>query len=212
DFSPLILDIRLPGMTVFELAQMIKQRKKPADVPIIFLTAYYNEDQHVLEGYGTGAVDYLVKPVNPAILRSKVAVFAELHRKSRALHAEVDERRRVEEQLRELNETLEQRVVQRTQALQIASAALHETGERYGSLFEGSLVAIFFLDADQHFKAANPATLRLFTRTLEELKTIPFLDLCVPNQHVALSNTFRAAFLRQGFAIDTAVVTTSGER
>src|SRR4026207_2474527 len=130
EFALLILDIRLPGMNGFELAQMIKQRKKTAGVPIIFLTAYYNEDQHVLEGYGTGAVDYLVKPVNPAILRSKVAVFVELHRKSWALIAEVSERRRVEEQLRELNDTLEQRVTERTQALEIASAALHETGAR----------------------------------------------------------------------------------
>ena len=124
EFALLILDIRMPGMTGFELAKMIKERKKTARVPIIFLTAYYNEDQHVLEGYGTGAVDYLHKPVNPDILRSKVAVFAELHRKSRevemanrALLAEVAERRRAEEQLRELNETLEQRVVERTEAL-----------------------------------------------------------------------------------------------
>ena len=144
-------------------------------MPIIFLTAYYNEDQHVLEGYGTGAVDYLHKPVNPAILRSKVAVFADLHRKNRALLAEVTERRRAEEQLRELNETLEQRVTERTQALQITSAALHETGERYRSLFEGSLDAIFFLGIDERFKAANPAALRLFARPIEELETIPFL-------------------------------------
>ena len=85
EFALLILDIRMPGMTGFELAQMIKERKKTARVPIIFLTAYYNEDQHVLEGYGSGAVDYLHKPVNPAILRSKVAVFAELYRKSREI-------------------------------------------------------------------------------------------------------------------------------
>src|SRR5476649_2776662 len=103
EFALLILDIRMPGMTGFELAQMIKERKKTAQVPIIFLTAYYNEDQHVLEGYGTGAVDYLHKPVNPAILRSKVAVFAELYSKNRALLAEVTERRRVEEELCELN-------------------------------------------------------------------------------------------------------------
>ena len=64
-FALLILDIRMPGMTGFELAQVIKQRKKTAQVPIIFLTAYYSEDQHVLEGYGSGAVDYLHKPVNP---------------------------------------------------------------------------------------------------------------------------------------------------
>jgi signal transduction histidine kinase len=107
EFALLILDIRMPGMTGFELAQMIKERKKTAQVPIIFLTAYYSEDQHILEGYGTGAVDYLHKPVNPAILRSKVAVFAELYRKNcewgmvnRALLAEVIERRRVEEELK----------------------------------------------------------------------------------------------------------------
>src|SRR5215470_13948997 len=85
EFALLILDVRLSDMNGFELAQMIKQRKKTAGVPIIFLTAYYNQDQHVLEGYGIGAVDYLHKPVNPAILRSKVAVFAELHRKTREL-------------------------------------------------------------------------------------------------------------------------------
>ena len=124
EFALLILDIRMPGMTGFELAQMIKERKKTARVPIIFLTAYYNEDQHVLEGYGSGAVDYLHKPVNPVVLRSKVAVFAELHRMNRecgmanrALRAEVTGRRRAQEQLRELNETLEHLVTQRTEAL-----------------------------------------------------------------------------------------------
>jgi response regulator RpfG family c-di-GMP phosphodiesterase len=127
EFALLILDIRMPGMTGIELAKMIKDRKKTARVPIIFLTAYYNEDQHVLAGYDTGAVDYLNKPVNPDILRSKVAVFADLHRKTReveeanrALLAEVTERRRAEEQLREMNETLEQRVAERTEALRQA--------------------------------------------------------------------------------------------
>ena len=116
-YALIILDVRMPGMTGFELAQMIKERKKTARVPIIFLTAYYSEDQHVLEAYGAGAVDYLHKPVNAAILRSKVAVFAELYRKNReaiviskALRAEVTERRRADEQLRELNESLENRV------------------------------------------------------------------------------------------------------
>lgn len=114
EFALLILDIRMPGMTGLELAQMIKDRKKTARVPIIFLTAYYNEDQHVLDGYGVGAVDYIHKPVNPAVLRSKVGVFVELHRKSReveaantALISEVTERRRAEEALRQTVEELE---------------------------------------------------------------------------------------------------------
>jgi two-component sensor histidine kinase/CheY-like chemotaxis protein len=123
DFAVLILDVQMPGITGFELAQMIKERKKTSEVPIIFLTAYYNEDQHVVEGYDSGAVDYLLKPINSAILRSKVSVLAELFLKrrqledaNRALSAEVAERRLVQQQLSELNETLEQRVLNRTEA------------------------------------------------------------------------------------------------
>jgi PAS domain S-box-containing protein len=131
DFALLILDIRMPGMTGLELAQMIKARKKTARIPIIFLTAYYNEDEHVLEGYGTGAVDYLHKPVNATVLRSKVEVFADLHRKgleleaaNHALLAEVTERRRAENQLIEFNRTLEQRVLERNQALHASDTRL----------------------------------------------------------------------------------------
>jgi signal transduction histidine kinase len=137
EFALLILDIQLPGMSGFELAQTIKGRRKTARIPIIFLTAYYNEDQHVLEGYGSGAVDYLVKPVNAAVLRSKVAVFAELHRKNReiaianrALIAEVTERRRAELQLQELNENLDRLVAERTRALEQAEAELREADGR----------------------------------------------------------------------------------
>jgi two-component sensor histidine kinase/CheY-like chemotaxis protein len=127
EFAVLILDVRMPGITGFELAQMIKERKKTAEVPIIFLTAYYNEDQHVIEGYDSGAVDYLLKPINPSILRSKVSVLAELFLKqrqledaNRALSAEVAERRLVQQKLSELNDTLEQRVLDRTEAHQQA--------------------------------------------------------------------------------------------
>jgi PAS domain S-box-containing protein len=137
EFALLILDIRMPGMSGFELAKMIKQRKKTASLPIIFLTAYYNEDQHVLEGYGSGAVDYLHKPVNPTILRSKVAVFAELYRRTResqmanrALLTEVAERRLIQEQLHELTRELEERVALRTGELVEANEALRASEER----------------------------------------------------------------------------------
>jgi PAS domain S-box-containing protein len=82
DFALLVLDIEMPGMNGWELAQIIKKRKKTEHIPIIFLTAHYAEDEHVLQGYTAGAVDYLTKPVNSAILRSKVAVFVHLCRKA----------------------------------------------------------------------------------------------------------------------------------
>lgn len=112
DFAVIVLDVRMPGTSGIELAQMIKQRRKTRHIPIIFLTAYFNEDEHVLQGYGAGAVDYLSKPCNPAILRSKVAIFVDLYRKSRALEAEIDERRLAEKRIRELNEQLSHRVTE----------------------------------------------------------------------------------------------------
>lgn len=123
DFAVLILDVQMPGITGFELAQIVKQRKKTSEVPIIFLTAYYNEDEHVIEGYDSGAVDYLLKPINPSILRSKVSVLVELFLKrreleeaNRALSDEVAERRLIQMRLSELNDTLEQRILDRTEA------------------------------------------------------------------------------------------------
>ncbi|MBL0418981.1 hybrid sensor histidine kinase/response regulator [Ramlibacter sp. AW1] len=137
EFAVLVLDVRMPGMTGFELAQLVRQRRKTSRIPIIFLTAYYNEDQHMLEGYGSGAVDYLHKPVNPTVLRSKVAIFAELHRKERALEAanrqltsEVAERREAQARLADLNASLDRRVRERTLALQRSEAQLREASRR----------------------------------------------------------------------------------
>lgn len=99
EFAVIVLDVRMPDLSGYELAQMIKRRKRTQHVPIIFLTAYYGEDEDVLQGYGAGAVDYLSKPVNPLILRSKVAVLVDLFRKTRiletmnrAMEAEIEER------------------------------------------------------------------------------------------------------------------------
>ncbi len=142
EFALLVLDIHMPGMSGFELANLIKERAKTASVPIIFLTAYYSEDQHVLEGYSSGAVDYLHKPINPTILQSKVAVFAELHRKNReiarsnqSLLKEVAARRQAEEQLRQLNDELELRVAERHPVFNGAGARTAEPrGQHAGHL------------------------------------------------------------------------------
>ena len=101
DFAVVLLDVRMPGMDGFETAMMLRARERSRLTPIIFLTAAADEMESVFRGYEVGAVDYLVKPLVPDVLRSKVAVFVELQRKSAALAGEIAERRRAEERLRD---------------------------------------------------------------------------------------------------------------
>jgi signal transduction histidine kinase len=124
EFAALVLDIMMPGMSGIELAMLVKQRKRSQHVPILFLTAHSVTDDDVLRGYGVGAVDYLSKPVNANILRSKIGVFIDLFRKTRALSSlnealqrEVGERERAQAALQEANQELESRVQERTAAL-----------------------------------------------------------------------------------------------
>lgn len=75
EFALAILDIQMPEMDGFELALRLREHEKTTHLPIIFITAIYSDQENISYGYETGAVDYLVKPVNPLILLSKVRVF-----------------------------------------------------------------------------------------------------------------------------------------
>ena len=137
EFAAMILDIRMPGMGGIELANLVKQRRRTEHVPILFLTAHALEDDDVLRGYGVGAVDYLSKPVNADILRSKVAVFVDLYRKTRALavvnhelQREIAARQEAQEALQQVNQELERRVAERTAALTVAHRGVKENEER----------------------------------------------------------------------------------
>jgi len=78
EFAVILLDVTMPGMDGFETAELIRDRNKTRGVPIIFLTAMSSNEQFVLRAYERGAVDYMIKPFDPDILRAKVAVFVEL--------------------------------------------------------------------------------------------------------------------------------------
>jgi PAS domain S-box-containing protein len=85
DVALILLDVRMPELDGLETARLIKGRARTRDVPIVFLTAARDEADDVLRGYGVGAVDYVLKPFDPDLLRTKVAVFAELENNRRAL-------------------------------------------------------------------------------------------------------------------------------
>ncbi|OGQ98596.1 MAG: diguanylate cyclase response regulator [Deltaproteobacteria bacterium RIFOXYD12_FULL_57_12] len=85
DFALVLLDVQMPEMDGFETAQLMRGRKETRHVPIIFITAISKEQKHIFKGYESGAVDYLFKPIEPEILKSKVAIFLELHRQKKLL-------------------------------------------------------------------------------------------------------------------------------
>ena len=100
EFAVILLDVQMPGMNGFEVAEIIKSREKSRTIPIIFLSAINKEDAYVFKGYSMGAVDYVFKPFNPDVLRSKVAVFVDLFLKQREIQRQSDLLR--ESQKREL--------------------------------------------------------------------------------------------------------------
>ena len=91
DFAVILLDVNMPDMDGFETAHLIRQRKRSEHTPIIFITAF-SDDTHALQGYSLGAVDYILAPVVPDVLRTKVAVFVDLFRKGQQIQRQADQR------------------------------------------------------------------------------------------------------------------------
>ncbi len=91
DFAVILLDVQMPGMDGFEAAALIRERDRSKQTPIIFLTAFQSSEGQVFQGYALGAVDYLSKPIVPAVLRSKVGVFVELFEKTEQVKRQASE-------------------------------------------------------------------------------------------------------------------------
>ena len=120
DFSLILMDVQMPELNGFETATIIYERDKLKAIPIIFITAHDYDEEYIFKGYRMGGVDYIYKPINPELLRVKVAVFVELYRKNqqlqqhekklletnRALQKEIEERRLSEEKIKTLNSQL----------------------------------------------------------------------------------------------------------
>lgn len=172
DFAAIVLDVQMPGMSGIELARIIKQRKRDQHIPILFLTAHFLDDTDVLEGYGVGAVDYLTKPINPQILRSKVAVFVELFRATRALSRanaalehEIKQRREAEDALRRSNDVLEERVQQRT-------LELSRSEEQFRRAIEDAPIPVIMHAEDGQVLQVSNTWVALTGYTMQDVPTI----------------------------------------
>jgi PAS domain S-box-containing protein len=152
DYAAIVLDVQMPDLNGIELAKLIKQRKRTQHIPILFLTAHYRENEHAVLGYDAGAVDYLTKPVHPAVLRSKVSVFVDLFRKTRALA--------------DMNRTMEAEIIERKTA-----------EERFRVVVEAAPSAMTVFSRDGSIVLVNSQAEQLFGFTRDELLQKSIRDL-----------------------------------
>jgi len=138
DFAIILMDVQMPEMDGFETVELIREIEILKHVPIIFLTASMDNSVHIFKGYQAGAVDYMIKPLNPELLKAKVGFFVELHLKTLELLVQNGEKEKRAEELtiaitelkyaqddiRKLNDELEQKVAERTAQLEYVNKEL----------------------------------------------------------------------------------------
>lgn len=156
DFAVVLLDVMMPGMDGFEAARRIRQLERSRYTPIIFVTAKFVTEKDAFRGYTSGAVDYITKPFEPEILRSKVSVFVDLYSKSEQVKRQADHIRAME--VREYESrlaALEERMAAETERERAEIMAVR-------AVLEHAPVAFARLDADNKIIETNPAFARQF--------------------------------------------------
>lgn len=165
EYAVILLDVLMPGLDGYQTAGILRQREASKSTPIIFLTAINKEDAHMLRGYDAGAVDYLFKPFDPVMLRSKVVVFIDLYLKTREIKEKAErERSLLEENLRanahklEAERALRQSEERQEAILRALPIAIHSRSVRppFGATFVSGAVEQLFGFPPERF-AEDPA-------------------------------------------------------
>ena len=157
EFAVILLDVFMPGMDGYETAQIIRQREQTKRIPIVFLSAVNKEKEHLMRGYALGAVDYVFKPVEPVVLRSKVAVFVDLYEMNREIQRKAEqEQRLLDDNLRANAERLR------------AEKELRRSEQRQAAIIQSLPIILYLepLDCDPrcpHFVSGDLAAITGFT-------------------------------------------------
>jgi signal transduction histidine kinase len=188
DLSVILLDVQMPGMNGFEVAEIIKSRERSRTIPIIFLSAISKEDAYVFKGYSMGAVDYVFKPFNPDVLRSKVAVFVDLFLKQREIQRQGDLLR--ESQKRELE------LEHRTSLLETEARSAAKLSQMNDELHRRQLALEQAMGARNRFYASMSHELRTPINAVIGYSTLMLDNIYGPlnaKQKEGLQRTLKAA-------------------
>jgi PAS domain S-box-containing protein len=181
EFALILLDAEMPGMDGFETAELVRMRKKSRHTPIIFLTAINKTDVHVFRGYSVGAVDYILKPFVPEVLKSKVQVFVDLFRKT-------EEVKRQAELLRQTNRELEgtnKKIVDLYEELESKNAELQVERDFISTVMHTAGCLVVILDSGGRIIRFNRACEHLTGYSFEEVRGRHLWDLFLLPEEVA---------------------------
>ena len=173
DFAAILLDVSMPCMDGFETAALIRKRPNSEHTPIIFITSIGNSENNIARGYSLGAVDYMLTPIVPDVLRAKVSVFVELYRKSELIKQQSEELRRVE-QYRHQRELAD--VSDRLEA---------ET--KRNRFFTLSIDLLAIASFEDYFIQLNPVWASTLGFDVEELKSKCLIEFVHPEDRAATS-------------------------
>ena len=183
DFAMILLDVQMPGINGFETARLIKSRERTKYIPIIFLTAISKDEEYVFQGYSVGAVDYLAKPFQPDILRSKVSVFVDLYLKQKQVSEQQVLLRASEVRELELKHKLE----------------ITESEARFSEIVGSAMDAIVVFDTDGQISLFNRAAERMFDRAADAaLGNDARMLFPEPMQHESLDRICQVSTTDQG--------------
>jgi signal transduction histidine kinase/DNA-binding response OmpR family regulator len=170
DFALILLDVQMPDLNGFDLAELIRERERTQHTPIIFVSATSKDEQYVFKGYSLGAVDYLTKPFEPEILKSKVRFFTKLYRQNQEIKRQAALIEQANRELDILNSELEARVKRRTSQLESANRELEKeiaVREKSEARLATEYAITRALSETQDFDAAAPIILKAFCEHLK---------------------------------------------